>query len=390
MRGASSACSSTRWRASSSSPGRADRAAFSIRAKADRIDLLEDGTLRVIDYKLGRAPKASRALQLPIYGVCAEQHLQGRRGRDWTVSRAGYVAFKEKHAFVAIGGSTSLERALEEGRAASRCGGRGYRGAGGSRSSPRNRIAACGAAMPASAARTTSATNRRVPCPLRAFTREHAAVALRRARSKPGAATRRRGRGDAGSRCGRAPVCRRPGEQRRARGVGRHREDVRARGPLRQPVEGRRRSRQHPGDHLHAQSRRRNARAHPARAACRGRALGDRSRAMGRASRSSRRHRHQHHRRVLPVAAARVSAGGGSRSRLRHGGRDRGAATDRGRARPHAAHPDATGAHRAGHRARLRSARHRADARRTGVAARAAAGRLAGARSLPRRGGRRT
>ena len=86
-----------------------------LRAKADRIDLLEDGTLRVIDYKLSRAPKPSRALQLPVYGLCAEQHLAGRLGRDWKVSRAGYVAFKEKNAFVAVGASTTLERALEDG-----------------------------------------------------------------------------------------------------------------------------------------------------------------------------------------------------------------------------------------------------------------------------------
>jgi RecB family exonuclease len=66
-----------------------------IRAKADRIDLLHDGTLRVIDYKLGRAPKTAKALQLPIYGVCAEQDLKGRHGKEWNVSRAGYVAFKE-------------------------------------------------------------------------------------------------------------------------------------------------------------------------------------------------------------------------------------------------------------------------------------------------------
>jgi hypothetical protein len=87
-----------------------------IRAKADRIDLLDDGTLRVIDYKLGRAPKTARALQLPIYGVCAQQHLAGRHDREWTVSRAGYMAFKEKNAFVALGGSTSLELALAEGQ----------------------------------------------------------------------------------------------------------------------------------------------------------------------------------------------------------------------------------------------------------------------------------
>jgi RecB family exonuclease len=90
--------------------------AIGIRAKADRIDLLEDGTLRVIDYKLSRAPKAARALQLPIYGVCAEQRLKGRRGRDWRVSRAGYIAFKERNAFVGLAGpGTTLEEALEQG-----------------------------------------------------------------------------------------------------------------------------------------------------------------------------------------------------------------------------------------------------------------------------------
>jgi RecB family exonuclease len=91
--------------------------AVRVRVKADRIDLLEDGTLRVIDYKLGRAPKTARALQLPVYSVCAEQHLKGRHGRTWTVSSAGYVAFKEKNAFVPLGTSTSLEQALDEGSA---------------------------------------------------------------------------------------------------------------------------------------------------------------------------------------------------------------------------------------------------------------------------------
>lgn len=88
-----------------------------IRSKADRIDLLADGTLRVIDYKLGRAPKHSRALQLPIYGVTAQQQLAGRLGRTWTLSRAGYVAFREKNAFVPLGGATgTLEKALAEGQ----------------------------------------------------------------------------------------------------------------------------------------------------------------------------------------------------------------------------------------------------------------------------------
>jgi RecB family exonuclease len=88
-----------------------------IRAKADRIDLLADGTLRVIDYKLGRAPKAARALQLPIYGLCAEQHLEGRHGRAWTVSSAGYVAFKEKNPFISLGAAAALQAALDDGAA---------------------------------------------------------------------------------------------------------------------------------------------------------------------------------------------------------------------------------------------------------------------------------
>ena len=95
--------------------GRA-RARVSLRAKADRIDLLADGTLRVVDYKLGKAPKSARALQLPVYGVCAQQSLEGRHGRSWTLGRAGYVAFREKNAFVALGTSSSLAEAVGDGQ----------------------------------------------------------------------------------------------------------------------------------------------------------------------------------------------------------------------------------------------------------------------------------
>jgi RecB family exonuclease len=86
---------------------------LTLKAKADRIDLLADGTLRIIDYKIGRAPKMARALQLPVYGLCAQQQLDGRGGKSWPVSRAGYVAFKEKNPFVSIG--TNLEKALADG-----------------------------------------------------------------------------------------------------------------------------------------------------------------------------------------------------------------------------------------------------------------------------------
>jgi RecB family exonuclease len=87
-----------------------------LRAKADRIDLMDDGSLRVVDYKLGKAPKPARALQLPVYSTCAEQSLEGRHGRSWVLGRAGYVAFREKNAFMALGGSSSLAEAVKAGQ----------------------------------------------------------------------------------------------------------------------------------------------------------------------------------------------------------------------------------------------------------------------------------
>jgi len=65
-----------------------------LRGKADRLDLLADGTFRLIDYKLGWPPNRARALQLPIYSLCAEQRLASHRGRRWTLGEAAYLAFK--------------------------------------------------------------------------------------------------------------------------------------------------------------------------------------------------------------------------------------------------------------------------------------------------------
>lgn len=66
---------------------------LTLRGKADRLDLLADGTFRLIDYKLGWPPDRSRALQLPIYAVCAEQQVKVN-GRSWTLGEAVYLAFK--------------------------------------------------------------------------------------------------------------------------------------------------------------------------------------------------------------------------------------------------------------------------------------------------------
>ncbi|HEY4957923.1 MAG TPA: PD-(D/E)XK nuclease family protein [Caldimonas sp.] len=67
---------------------------IALRGIADRLDLLADGTFRLIDYKLSSAPSKTRALQLPIYGVCAEQRLTAHHGRSWTLGEAAYIAFR--------------------------------------------------------------------------------------------------------------------------------------------------------------------------------------------------------------------------------------------------------------------------------------------------------
>jgi RecB family exonuclease len=75
--------------------------------KADRLDLLDDGTFRLLDYKLGWPPNRARALQLPVYAVCAEQRLADDRGRRWTLGEAAYVAFKGPRRVVPLFTSTA-------------------------------------------------------------------------------------------------------------------------------------------------------------------------------------------------------------------------------------------------------------------------------------------
>ena len=82
---------------------------IALRGKADRIDLLEDGTFRLIDYKLGWPPNRARALQLPIYGLCAEQRLASYRGRTWSLGEAAYLAFKGMRRVVPL--FTAADRA---------------------------------------------------------------------------------------------------------------------------------------------------------------------------------------------------------------------------------------------------------------------------------------
>lgn len=73
-----------------------------LRGTADRIDLLEHGTIRVIDYKSNKTPDLKQALQLPVYSLCAQDRLQGYRGRDWIIAEAAYLSFEGDRAVVPL------------------------------------------------------------------------------------------------------------------------------------------------------------------------------------------------------------------------------------------------------------------------------------------------
>jgi RecB family exonuclease len=86
---------------------------IALAGKVDRLDLLDDGTFRLIDYKLGWPPDRRRALQLPIYALCAEQRLGTHRGRPWMLGEAVYLAFKGPRRVVPLF-STDRSKVLEE------------------------------------------------------------------------------------------------------------------------------------------------------------------------------------------------------------------------------------------------------------------------------------
>ena len=90
--------------------------AIAIRGVADRIDLLSDGTLRLIDYKLSRPPR-NGAVQLKVYGYVAQQQLQAEDGRAHPVSVADYISFGDDAAPVSpvAGKGTSVQQAIDAG-----------------------------------------------------------------------------------------------------------------------------------------------------------------------------------------------------------------------------------------------------------------------------------
>ena len=96
-----------------------------LKGVADRIDLLEGNRLRVIDYKTGSAPNPRRALQVPIYALCAQEREAPSAGQPWTIDEAAYIAFSGKRSYVPVikPGSASDE-VLERRTRAAVCRGR--------------------------------------------------------------------------------------------------------------------------------------------------------------------------------------------------------------------------------------------------------------------------
>ncbi len=73
-----------------------------LRAKIDRVDVLADGTFRLIDYKTKYVPDRRVALQLPIYSAGVRARLSAERGASLTASEAMYLSFEGPQAVVPL------------------------------------------------------------------------------------------------------------------------------------------------------------------------------------------------------------------------------------------------------------------------------------------------
>jgi RecB family exonuclease len=83
----------------------------SIRGIVDRIDLLADGSLRVIDYK---SSLPLRPVQLAVYAVTTQQRLKGYRGREWRLGEVSYIAFGNKREVKTIARGAEQAAALAD------------------------------------------------------------------------------------------------------------------------------------------------------------------------------------------------------------------------------------------------------------------------------------
>jgi RecB family exonuclease len=76
-----------------------------IHGKADRIDVFDDGSLRVVDYKLSRLPDKESSIQIAVYAHAARILLEQADGVPHPIAAAMYLAFGDEDGFQgALGG----------------------------------------------------------------------------------------------------------------------------------------------------------------------------------------------------------------------------------------------------------------------------------------------
>ena len=83
-----------------------------ISGKADRIDVLHDGSLRVVDYKLSRLPDTRTSIQIAVYAHAARQWLEARDKRAYSIREAKYIAFGDEDKFEGALGSRDQPAAI--------------------------------------------------------------------------------------------------------------------------------------------------------------------------------------------------------------------------------------------------------------------------------------
>lgn len=96
-----------------------DQVTVAINGKADRIDVLAGGALKVIDYKLGRMPDLNTSIQIAAYAHAVQQQLEAADGVSHPIAAASYLAFGDEYKLEgAIGAKKEEAAAAVQARAA--------------------------------------------------------------------------------------------------------------------------------------------------------------------------------------------------------------------------------------------------------------------------------
>ena len=218
---------------------------IAIRGKADRIDVFDDGALRIIDYKLSRLPDIKTSQQIAVYAHCAAIALEARDGPG-RIHRefGGLPRVRRGGRSLGVGFNSRKGPAAEaiQARVAEFAATVQHIEHGEFPAKPTPDLCRW-CQTPVCAARSIESRWRTMQPSLFDQVRS-GSEAGRTAAARPGGARLRD----------------RSGSPRRARGLGRHRQDARARRSLRAPDRARRRPSSCAGDDVHAQSRRGDAR----------------------------------------------------------------------------------------------------------------------------------